>query len=331
LFHCFLNTNGKAERLTNNISQLKFIHLHRIQSTYIMKKIIFLLSLISFSSVTFAQQTYAVGNENLVLKTEVDGTLDLLWNTIDGQYRYFVKTEDDTIVELKNTKGDDKKYKEEYKQTLSELTQMDASKLKLTTYSLKNFIDEYNVSKDSNYTVKDDSAKLKLRLGGFGGITNNPFVRNPNFLSTDDNKIVPFIAAELEVVSDKLSRHSGFLALKYTNSDDEFEYSAAQLALGYRFRFVNTKGFSIYAQTKFATFTSSKSTSRLQDESDASNIIIRENSGTAFDVPFIFGIGSDIKLGNGYLTIIYDSLFAMLIDSEGDFPVDLAIGYKFNL
>lgn len=296
-----------------------------------MKKLIFIISCITFSSLSFAQQTYTVGNETLELKTEVDGNLDLLWNTIDGQYRYFVKTENGDILELKNTKGVDNKFQEEYKQTLSDLTKMDAEKLKLTTYSLKNFIDDFNASKDSSYTVVDNKAKLKLRLGFFGGLTNNPFVKNPNSITNADNETVPFFGAELEVVSDKLSRHSGFLNLRHATNNDDFEYSSTQLALGYRFKIVNAERFSLYAQTKFATLTNAKTTTRFQDPDDAASIIVSENSGTNFDIQLIFGIGADIKLGNGYLTLVYDSLFAVFSDTEVDFPVDLAIGYKFNL
>ncbi|MCB0388348.1 MAG: hypothetical protein KDD23_06600, partial [Winogradskyella sp.] len=80
-----------------------------------MKKLIFILCL-SFSFVSLkAQETYTVNGETLELKTEVEGNLDLLWNIIDGQYRYFVRTEDGSIKELVNTKNPDtKKYQKEY-------------------------------------------------------------------------------------------------------------------------------------------------------------------------------------------------------------------------
>jgi len=48
-------------------------------------------------------------------------------------------------------------------------------------------------------------------------------------------------------------------------------------------------------------------------------------------VTFIFGLGADIKLGSGYLTLVYDSLFGVFIDSKDNFPVDFAVGYKFDL
>lgn len=291
-----------------------------------MKKFILLFSLFAISSYTFAQETYTFENETLELKTEAEGALDLLWNTFDGDFRYFIKTKDEQLVELKNTKDANNKYKDDYKIVLKDLTAMDASDVNLTTYSIKVFIDEYNNSKDSNYVSKESNTKAKLRLGAFGGITNNPFNINPN------NEKVLLFGTELEIVSSNLdSKHGGFLNVRYTSDNDDFQYSATQVSLGYRYRFINKSNFNIYAQTKFATFTSSKITATIIDPTDVTNSITFEESSSSFDAPFIFGLGADIKLGNGYITLIYDSLFAVLIDNEGNFPVDFSIGYKFNL
>lgn len=291
-----------------------------------MKKFILLLVFLTFTTWTFAQQTYTVGNETLALKTETEGTLDLLWNTINEQYRYFIKTKDGKITELNNTKDTDNKYQEEYKSVLEDLTSMNASKVKLTTYSLKSFIDKYNGSIDSNYVSSEPKSKVKLRLGVFGGVTNSPFNKNPN------NQKTALFGTELEAVSDNLaSRHAGFLNVRHTTDNDDFKYSATQVALGYRFRFISKANFNIYAQTKFATFTSSKITSTIADPSDSNAFITIEDTSTAFDVPFIFGLGADIKLGKGYLTLVYDSIIAAALDSQDNFPVDFAVGYKFNL
>ena len=289
-----------------------------------MKNLVILFAFIAFSNLAFSQDTYTINNETLELKTELDGTLDLLWNTFNGQYRYFVRTNDGSISELKNTKGTNNNYQEEYKKTLSDLTSQDASKVKLTTYSLKSFINDYNVSADSSYTSNDIKTKLKLRLGVFGGLTNNPFVDNPN------NETVPLFGAELELVSDaELPRQAAFLNIRHSTDNDDFKYSATQFALGYRYRVINKTGFNVYAQTKAVTFTSAKSTLSYVDA--ASNVITEESSGTSFDAPFVFGIGADIKLGNGYITLVYDSLFAVFIDNQGNFSTDFAVGYKFNL
>ncbi|MFC0603109.1 hypothetical protein [Winogradskyella pulchriflava] len=287
-----------------------------------MKKLI-LIALLCFTfQFNYSQESYTINGETLELKTEIDGKLDLLWNTIDGQYRYFVRTENGTITELKNTKNTDNKYQEEYKTTLSELTNGKATdKLKLTLYSLRNYIDAYNATVDSNYTSSPTESNVQFRLGFSGGLTNNPFVGNP------DNKKVPMIGAELEIFeANALPRHSGFLQARHTFDSDDFPYSTTEFSLGYRFRFINKETFSIYGQMKMATINFSSVTFIDEDDMEV------DQSNTSFDIPFIFGIGSDIKVGaNSYITIIYGELFALLLDNQGNFSTDIALGYKFNL
>ena len=291
-----------------------------------MKKLLFLCCLIAFNYSLIAQQNYTINNEDLVLKTEIEGTIDLLWNTINGQYRYFIKETNNTITELKNEKGASNNYLNQYQQTLKKLTGNDASKVKLTLYSLKKFINDYNASQDANYTFSDDKAVLKSRIGVFGGVTNNRFLTNP------DNAIAPSFAGEFEVFGVKsMTKHAGFASVRHTLSTTKLDYTATQIALGYRYRFVNTDCFNIYGQTKFVTYTFSKSKETVVSELDPNTLIEIEASGSALDAPFIFGLGADFKLGKGYLSTIYDSLFALLIDNEDNFPIDFSIGYKFNL
>lgn len=287
-----------------------------------MKKILVAILFCMAFQINYSQQTYNVNGESLELKTEVDGKLDLLWNTIDGKYRYFIKSEDGTITELKNTKNDNNDYQEEYKSTLSNLTNgKSTDKLKLTLYSLKSYIDSYNASVDSNYISTNIERNVQLRLGFSGGITNNPFVGNP------DNTKTPMIGAELEIFeANSLPRHSGFLQARHAFESDDFKYSTTELALGYRFRFINKETFSIYGQVKLATLNFTDVT--FLDENDME---VNSNE-TSFDIPFIFGIGSDIKVGdNSYITIIYGELFAAFLDNQGNFSTDIAVGYKFNL
>lgn len=277
-----------------------------------MKKIVLLLSFLVFSTFTFAQDTYSINGENLTLKTEVDGTLDLLWNTINGEFRYFVREENGTFTELKNTKGNDGKFKEEYISTLNNLTGMDASKVRLTPNSLKRFLDSYNKQSDPNYNSNNEDSKLSFRLGLFGGLTNSPFVDNP------DNETAPFFGAELELLSDKaLPSQAGFVNIRHTTESSDFKFSFTEIALGYRYRFINKETFNIYAQNKFATLTF---------------INNNGNSFSDFDAPLVFGVGADIKVGeNSYLTLVYDSIFGIVRNNEDNFPIDFAIGYKFNL
>tara|TARA_R100001369_G_scaffold92608_2_gene138673 strand:- start:837 stop:1700 length:864 start_codon:yes stop_codon:yes gene_type:complete len=287
-----------------------------------MKKVLLLLLICFAFQFNYSQENYTVDGETLPLKIEIDGELDLLWNIIDNKYRYFVRTDDGSITEIKNTKGTGRKYQEEYKTTLGDLTNgLSTEKLKLTLYSLRNYIDKYNASVDSAYLSTTTEGKVQFRLGLSGGITNNPFVGNP------DNVKVPLIGAELEIYeANVLTRHSGFLQARHSFDANDFPYTTTEFSLGYRYRIINKSSFSIYGQVKLATvnFTSITFT-------DLNNMEVNLND-TAFDVPFIFGIGSDIKVGDkSYITIIYGELFALLLDNQGNFSTDIAIGYKFNL
>ena len=286
-----------------------------------MKKLLLFSLLFLTFQVNYGQENYTLNGESLNLKMEAEGSLDLLWTSDSGNYRYFVKTENDEITELKNTK-DNKTYLEEYKPTLSHLTNgMATDKLKFTLYDLKAFINTYNISADSNYTSVVKTRKLGLRLGVFGGLTNNPFVDNP------ENTKVMLIGGELEFFeASTLSRHSGFLQGRHTFDADDFNYSTNEIALGYRYRIINQSAFSLYGQVKLATLNITSST--IDDEDGNSESI----SDTSFDVPFIFGIGADIKIGNhGYITIAYGELFAVFLDNQGNFSTDISIGYKLNL
>jgi len=286
-----------------------------------MKKIICVLCvLLSFSALQ-AQETYTVAGETLELKTEVEGKLDLLWNIIDSEYRYFVRTEDNAITELKNTKQDND-YQEEYKTLLGELTNgTSTKKLNLTLFSLKEFIDDYNTSADSNYQSTVKRSKVQIRLGVFGGITNSPFVTNP------DNVKSTLFGGELEIVEAKqISRHAVFMQLKHVLEHDDLPYTTTELSLGYRFRFINKAQFSLYGNVKVATLNFSEATVL------NSGNMVENFDETAFDVPFIFGVGADIRITNGsFITLAYNELFALFIDNQGNFSTDFSIGYKFNL
>lgn len=287
-----------------------------------MKKVIISFCLCLAFQLNYSQQSYSINGETLDLKTEIDGSLDLLWDITDGNYRYFLKTTDGNITELKNTKGSNNKYQEEYKSVLREATGgMNTDKVKLTLYSLRNFIDAYNASKDSSYTSTTTESSVQFRLGFSAGITNNPFVGNP------DNTKNALIGAELEIYeANILPRHSGFLQVRHAFESDDFMYSTSELSMGYRYRLINKASFSIYGQVKLATLNFFNVT--FEDESG----MTLDQSDTSFDIPLIFGIGSDIKIGdNSYLTIIYGELFAVLLDNQGNFSTDIAIGYKFNL
>lgn len=287
-----------------------------------MKKLILILLTTLVLQFTFGQNQYTIADETLELKTDVEGELDLLWNIIDNQYRYFIRSSDGVITELLNTKGEDKIYQEEYKAVLRDLTNgMDSTNVKLTLYSLRNFINAYNSKNTDFRTSLNNTSELQLRLGFSGGITNNPFVRNPS------NSIAPLFGAELEVYDKAvLRRHSGFIQARHAFETDDFPYATTELSVGYRYRFIQRQGISFYAQVKLGTlnFTSIS----VFDE----NGMESSRNDTLFDIPFIFGLGTDIKAGkSSYITIIYGELYALLLDSPDNFSTDISIGYKFRL
>ena len=55
-----------------------------------MKKVLFLLVLTTCSFSVSAQQKHTINGKNYELKTAVEGHLNLLWNIVDKQFRYFV-------------------------------------------------------------------------------------------------------------------------------------------------------------------------------------------------------------------------------------------------
>ncbi|MDH7912062.1 hypothetical protein [Winogradskyella sp. SYSU M77433] len=285
------------------------------------KTLVFILLCLVFQA-NYSQEQYSIENEELTLTTEIEGTLDLLWTVDNKTYRYFVRTEDGTITELKNTEASKGNYLAEYKTTLSNLTDGKSTEnLRFTLYGLKRYISDYNSSQNQSYVSTVADPKLGFRLGIFGGFTNHPFIKNP------DNTIVPLIAGELEIFEGSaLPRHSGFLQARHTFDADDFNYSTNELALGYRYRIINKSAFSIFGQVKLATLNFSSLTYTNENDREVNN------KNTSFEAPLIFGIGSDIKVGNNsYISIIYGELFAVFLNNQGDFSSDIMLGYKFNL
>ena len=284
-----------------------------------MKKIGLILCAFLYFAYLSAQENFVVDGKTLQLKIEIEGELDLLWGITDGQFHYYVRTPDNTIYELINTKLGKHLYSKEYKDTLENLTHSSAFDVDFNLGDLKEFIDNYNATQDPNYERFTDKNKLKLQLEVFGGITNSPFIFNEN------NSISPQFGAELEA-STKESRHALFVRSRYVFKTNDFEYSTAEFALGYRFRVLNSKSLKLFAQTKFATLGFVKTTIL------GPNDVNVDVSDTVFDIPLTFGIGADIKInGAGFLTLRYNELFAALIDSQDRFSTNLTLGYKFNL
>lgn len=322
-----------------------------------MKKVLIILIVLCINA-TYAQQMFTVNGETVVLNKETDGPVNFLWNSVNGQFRYFIQTENDEIIELTNTKNAANEYNEEYKDVLYEVTGMNPAEARLTTYSLKDFIKRYNRSKDPNYNTDsnnqttskkskknrfrdrpfDDRQELGWRFGSTAGFTNLPYVYNP------EGTIFMSFYAELEAFEESdYPRHSLFLGVEFmpfetiqeNENNQNIDYFALQPSLGYRFRFVNRPSVNFYLNTRFAAFTYSEKRILTTDNTAGSVAANKEriDVGRNFTIPFTFGIGTDIKVKkNGYITLLFDSLFSVFSEFKNKtFPLDMSIGYKFDL
>lgn len=288
--------------------------------------LLFVFWIFLFSATIQAQQEYTVAGQTYTLNTEVEGPLTLLWNSINGEYRYFSKKGNE-IVELKNTKLNDD-YKEEYKAILSQQTgdaPVPTKNVKLTLPSLHDFFVAYNKQKDPAYGGEEKSVALQFRVGTFGGVGNSIFTQNPT------NALQAVAGLDFEIVDEvKLKRHSMALRFKQTFESSEYKYSASQFSLNYRFKFVKTPKFDAFVNCKFVALTHSKKEVFIPD-GPVDDGVLESASGTAFKAPFTFGIGADYKIGNGYITFNYNDIVGLGVDSNGEFPIDVTLGYKFNL
>lgn len=282
--------------------------------------------LLLFTCIITAQNNYTVNGESLALKTEVEGTLTLLWNTIDGEYRYFSKKADE-IVELTNTK-ENGEYQNEFRQTLASQTSdipQDVSDVNFTLPGLRKFFNTYNAAKDPSFKAAATPLKPALRLGGFAGVTNSTFTDNPT------NATQLQLGAELELVDRaKFKRHAMVLRLANTFESSDYNYSAFQASLNYRFKFVMQPKFDIYANAKFVSYTTFSGEFVL-DEAAAPEPVVVATSGYNFAFPVTFGLGADYAVGNGYITLFFDDLVGLNVDSNGEFPTNVQLGYKFEL
>ncbi|MGJ8665700.1 MAG: hypothetical protein ACSHW7_04990 [Patiriisocius sp.] len=287
---------------------------------------LFTLLFLCITSAMFAQKQYTIDGKQYQLNTEADGTITLLWNTIEGQYRFFSQ-KGDVIQELVNTYSN-RDYNEEYKAVLQQQTGLDASKVedvKLTLGSLRNFFNTYNSGEDANYTY-EEPIKLQHRLGAFVGINNAVYTENPN------NASHTALGIEYEVLDpNKLRRHSLVFRFKQTLDADDHAYSASQVSFNYRFKFVQTEKLDVFANVKVAEYSYVKIETQVPNPvgdipwEDTSV----ETSGGTIDAVGGFGIGADYKLGNGYLTLAFNDLLAVGRDKNDEFPIDVTLGYKF--
>ena len=126
-------------------------------------------------------------------------------------------------------------------------------------------------------------------------------------------------------------RHSAFLQLRHNFRQNDYRYSSTQLSINYRFKVLYLKSFDVHVDTRLASLFYSQETVSITN--DAGEVVaVREDSGFTFTAPFSFGVGSDIKLTtNSFITIGYNDIYSLVLDSNGKFPIDFTVGYKYSL
>lgn len=269
-----------------------------------------------------AQEQHTINGKTYNLNQQITGDLTLLWTTQDGAYVYFIKKEEQ-YYPLTNTKTETG-YKAEYKKQLQALTadeNLNVNNVKLTLADLTKFVNAYNSLKSG--VTQTTSKSLVLRAGIFGGISNVIFTSNPT------NQNLPTLGAELELIEKvKLERHSLVLQFRQFIESGDYKYNASQFSLNYRFKFIKKEKITAYLNTRFATFTASSITQEIIEDDI---LVTRKSTGSDFQAVALFGLGIDYALANGYITFGYNDIVGVGVDSNGSFPVDFTIGYKFNL
>ncbi len=308
-----------------NLIKKYFLYLTNSKSIRIMNLKLVFATILYIVAVPFltAQEQHTINGKTYSLTTQTQGDLTLLWTTENGAYIYFIK-KDASYYPLTNTKQNGT-YKQEYKETLRQLTQgsnLSVDKVNLTLSGLSKFVTAYNGLQTGD--VSPESPQLGLRLGFFAGITNAVFTSNPT------NQIQPLIGTEVELVDDvKLKRHSMVLQFRQSFESGDYKYNASQFSLNYRFKFIKKEKIDVFINTRFATFTvSSLTTSVINEDLSISTV---KNSGSDFQAVALFGLGLDYAIGNGFITFGYNDIAGIGVDSNGEFPMDFTVGYKFNL
>ena len=255
-----------------------------------MRRIVFLIGMIFAVSPSLSQNLYRIDGESLELYVETSGPLILLWNSFEGDFRYFMEYEG-AITELKNTR-ENRQYNREYIQTLKPFAReisYDLEKLRFTVADLKKFFNAYNKEKNPKSQPAALLSNPDLRAGVFGGITNSPF-RSKN-LDNQRGRIQAAAGFELELTDlRKLRRHAMSLQFKHSfKSKNELPYTASQISLNYRFKFIKTPKLDLYINVKFAALT-------FFEHSYYSESAIYSESGSVFNAPLIAGFGADYKI-----------------------------------
>ena len=271
-----------------------------------------------------AQETFIIEGDTLELQEEVKGPLSLYWTVEDNNYRYFVQKKN-RMLELRDTRteGEPRLFREQLEKLTAD-TEISTEEVSFELYSLRNFVNRYNAKVQEDYEFNKGTANIQHRIGLYSGLSNNRYTYNT------DNVLVPILGVEYEFLDPSLApRHSGFIQLRHSFKREDYRYSSTQLSLNYRFKILYFSKFSVHLDSELATLTYSEDRIRIRNEAGEITAI-EDEKGFSFNAPLSFGIGTDIRItDNGYITLSYNDVVSIVLDSNGSFPIYFTIGYKY--
>lgn len=290
-----------------------------------IKNSIFLIFFL-FSASSFAQEVFIIEGDTLNLKREVNGNLRLYYNqSIDSTMRFFLQ-KGSRMSELKEESLDGIPQFRIQLDTFTEDSPVSTRGVPFSLSGLKDFVITYNSRVEDRGSDDEETEGIQMRIGFFTGLSNKVYVDNP------DNILVPIVGLGFEIFDPKFApRHSGLLHLRHSFEQDDFSYSATELSVNYRFRLFDFSNVSIHIDTELATLLYFQEEVAIVDQ-EGQLRDIRKDDGFSLETPFSFGVGSDIKVtDNSFITLGYNDVVTIFLDSNGNFPIDFTIGYKYRL
>ncbi|MGO1585549.1 MAG: hypothetical protein ACTHXJ_06205, partial [Mesonia sp.] len=113
---------------------------------------------------------------------------------------------------------------------------------------------------------------------------------------------------------------------------EEYKYSEANFSLNYRFKVINLTDFHFFVDTELFNLRFYNEKFSIVDSADPSNNEKINRTGSELNFPVSFGAGIAYRITpNGFLTLSYNDVVSIMEDSNGEFPVDITLGYKFKI
>lgn len=271
------------------------------------------------------QGIFVIEGDTLTLTAEVRGELSLFWNENTENPRFFAR-KGDQMLELKDSLSSGRP---QYQIDLARIAgDQDDSVLDLefSLASLGAFFRSYNEEVRQLRAEKESRRVFASRIGFFTGLSNNVYAENP------DNVLAPLVGVEFEMFNPQFSwRHSAVLDLEQSFKQEGYRYTATQLSLSYRYRFLQLNRLQIYVDATLGRLLYERDEYQVLDE-QGEVLALRDDSEIKLQAPLSLGFGADYQVTQkGYITFGYNEVVSATLDSNGSFPIDITVGYRYQL